>query len=90
MLGPVRSINVGPGERRVPDNGDVGLCRRCLGLARLLFGLALEHLQALALPAVLGKPNAAPVVEVGRLLLLRRPSQIGGALTHSRTTPVQK
>ncbi|EMS61334.1 hypothetical protein TRIUR3_35342 [Triticum urartu] len=54
----------GPGERRVPKDGDVGL--RCLGLARVLFGLALKHLQALALPALLGQPNATRLEEKTR------------------------
>lgn len=74
------NIKVGPGERRVPNDGDVGrvLCRRglvhlLLGLALLLLGLSLEQLEVLALKALLGQSSLTPVLDVGRLLLLRRP-----------------
>ena len=62
----------------VPARGLCGrLCRRglahlFLGLALLLLEIALEHLEVLAVAALLGHPDLAPVLEVRRLLRRRR------------------
>ena len=74
----MRSINVGAGSAQgnaVFQNAF--MCRRLvrllLGLALLVLGVALEHLEVLAVAALLGHPDAALVLEV-RLLLRRRRS----------------